>query len=281
MSGYKINGERWINADFANYAVELFKFKMIDPQGAYYSFKETDGVVIIRLMRSASVQNRYRDIMVRFATKTATDETPYIQVYDPDKNKNGDFTYRIKAKDDGYAYFYAKGADKYDKISCQLLYAKYPAFIDFTGENLITLTEFKDSSDCLQYVTPKSGLDDGTISFNATYCQNSTDTKEHKLEFVYVNDRFRSLIGNVYLYTNAPVNTVLFTLSRGALGKPTVIYADVYSGYATSDYADSTLMRRVPFRVDTTGEVTCLQEISKPARICFNSAILQATDYNI
>lgn len=278
MDGYKINGERWVSTDFANYAIELFKFKMIDPQGAYYSFKEVDGVVIIRLMRSSSVQNRYRDVMIRFATKTATDETPYIQVYDPDKNKNGEFTYRIKAKDDGYAYFYIKGADKYDKISCQLLYARYPAFIDFTGDNLITVAEFKDSSDCLQYVTPKRSLDDGTISFNATYCQSSTDAKEHKLDFVYLNDRFRLLIGNVYLYTDAVANTVLFTLSRGALDKPTVIYADVYSG---SGYADSTLTRRVPFRVATNGEVSCLQQINKPARICFNSAILQVADYNI
>lgn len=278
MNGYKIQGEKWVNADYGAYAVELFRVRMVDAQGAWYSYKAENGVVLIRLLRTSGGLNRFRDLMIRFSTASATNEAPSVQVYDPELHKTGTLTWRIKVKDDGYAYFYAKGSDRYDRLSYQLLYARYPAFIEPTGGTLITLAEFRDSSDCLQYVTPKNGFEDGTITFNGTYCQNSTSAAERPLELIWAGDRLMMLVGNVTLYTSAPIGTVLFTLSRGSLNKPTVIYGDVYAGYETLDYAAPAFLQRVPFRIATNGAVSCLQAIGKPAHIHFNSHYVTATD---
>ena len=262
MNEIKINGCIWKNVDFSQYAVELFRVR-IKEENVYDSYKGVQGVVVFRVLRSSTEDIYEREVMVQFATKSQTDETPYIRVFDLHRNETDSLDIKVIMEDD-YAVVYGKCSHKWDSINHQITFASQPGFVEDTYDiKTIPVSVFNNPSTS-SWKGENRFMAAPSISFNANVCQTSTEPSTHSLTASYLTGCLLSLRGSVYVYNTVNVGDTLFTLSKGVAGKKDIIYVDIYEGYPSGalDFSDRSKVKRVPLEVNTDGTVKALETIA-------------------
>lgn len=274
--GVKINGENnWCNTTFSTNALKLFRFKVVE-DSAWSSYKGVNGVAMLRIFRSSPDENYYHDVMVRLSTRSETDKTPYIKVFDKDTHSFRGWSYKIILYSDGYAYFVVNGSNDYENYKYQILYSTRPSFFEYLNEP-ISKSEYLNPQNALQIVTPSSGfLEPPTISFNANYGLNSTSTLFSPLVAKTIESGMYLLAGNMFIYNAVTKKTKIMSISKKTSNKPFIFYVDVYN--VTTDESinnfDSTQCKRICLYCNTLGEIITLDDINGNSYINFNNILL-------
>lgn len=248
----KINGDiDWVNIDYATHAAALFRVRL-DEKKAFYTFLGSQGVVVVRLLRTSSYENYYNDIMIRFSSLDPTTKTPNISVYDLNKDKMFGYTYAIKVMSDGYAYFYVKGSNKYDSFKYQLVYASNPSYIEALGSSadVITVADFDNSKNAVAYYKPSSLIFDApTITMG--YGDNSTDIKTQPLTAIN-HGNYIQLVGYILVWSGLTTQTV-FTVNSSKPNRAHTFFVDVMGSDNISNTAGTL---RVPMTIEKDGKAS-------------------------
>lgn len=263
----KVNGElRWAQqVSRTDNAIKLFRVKMVEEIGDFYSYKGTAGIIVIRLIRSTSEELEFQDIAIRFSMKGPSDMTPQILI-EPLVKKFQWYSnnYKIKVMDDGHAYFYYQG-NAWDNVKYQIVFADYPTFVEALGE-VVPGTEYADDvTNVVAVFTPN--LSRVVTNTYASGVQSNGDaTRRPFLASIDANAGYLYLQDWITCSSAKVVGDTLFTLSRGSHGKINTIIAYQSTG------EEETIVP-VKLEVSTTGVVTTKQDIPQWGKLYFNNRI--------
>ena len=265
----KINGDiDWVNIDYTTHAAALFRVRL-DEKKAFYTFLGSQGVVVVRLLRTSGYENFYNEIMIRFSSLDQTTKTPNIIVYDLNKDKMVGYTYVIKVMSDGYAYFYVKGSNKYDSFKYQLVYASNPSYIEALGSSsdVITIADFNNSENTIAYYKPSSlTFDAPTITMG--YGQNSTNIKTQPLTAIN-RGNYIQLVGYILVWSGLTTQTV-FTVNSSKPNRAHTFFVDVM-GSDNIDNIVGTLRVPMTIAMDGTASINLGTTISTSRLIYINT----------
>lgn len=248
IGNVKVYGEvEPFSLDFDNYAVALFRVKITTPNRVNIN---NLGTMIVRFICIGS-SVKYKDVAMRFQSSDGTNLT--VSANELLKNSCPDISIRIKT-DNNYAYVYAKGPNKYESLTYQIIYAVNPAYIENLGnDKLISKADFQSS----EMIMPSNfSFKSPSLTLISEYCSLSNDSQVSNItidEFFYTN-----ILTRICIVKDCVADTTLLTIDKPPKDRPIVFFADVQTSY------DITVSpSRVPFIIDTSGNLKCKQGLVK------------------
>lgn len=248
VGNVKIYGEiEPFSLDFDNYAVALFRIKITTPNRIDIN---NLGTTIVRFF-SIGHSIQYKDIAIRAQSSDGIN----LNVVLNELMKNSCYDINVKAKiENGYAYIYAKSPNKWESLSYQILYAVNPAYIENLGKDiLISKTNFQSSE---MITTGNFSFKTPSLTLVSEYCSLSNDSQVNNItveEFLYTNISTRLCITK-----DCVADTVLLTVDKPPKDRAVVFFGDIQTSY------DITVSpSRVPFIIDTSGNLKCKQGLVK------------------
>jgi hypothetical protein len=232
-----------IKVDYSQYAVALFRVKITDIGTQYLG---NLGTFMIRLFRMADNEIYKNDVILHISTVAYGNNTFNIKINDLGINEAVGLNYRVKVVG-SYAYFYAKGANAFDYLSYQILFAVNPAFIEplGTSSDTMTIANFNDTTN--SYLPVSMRFPDPTITVTAS----ATKSNDSLVDQLYIqNGRYVHINTRLVIVGTPAANTVLATISATPTGRVHNFFADV-----TASYGQTTTLTRVPMTIDMSGNI--------------------------